>query len=245
MISHLDLFSGIGGFSLGLEIAEVSAPATFVEIDPFCQQVLKKHWPSVPIFSDIREVSITLGQFPLITGGFPCQDVSLASGKEHNSILGDRSGLWFEFARLIGEGKPNWVIIENVEALRTKGFNQILYDLASLGYDAEWHIIPAYATGLPHARKRLWVIAHRMRDRMERGQPFPLQGISGFPWNSPERGFEDFWQRSRCCSSRLCRSISRIPYGMDRLRSLGNSIVPQIAGIIGLAIQEWEIANNA
>lgn len=238
----IDLFSGIGGFSYGLESCGNYNTVAFVECDLFCQRILKAHWPQVPCYSDIREVSGTEGLVDMLCGGFPCQDVSVATGSVAQSLLGDRSGLWFEYMRLINEIKPNWVIIENVEALRNKGLSILLQQLAAAGYDVEWHVIPAYAVGLPHTRKRIWIIAHNMRHRVERGSPFPLSGLRRIPWWTTERGFEDWSRRSNLCPSKLCRSIHGVSYGVDRLRILGNSIVPQIAGAIGMAIEEWELA---
>jgi DNA (cytosine-5)-methyltransferase 1 len=158
----LDLFSGIGGFSLGLERAGMTTVA-FCEIEPYCQAVLKKHWPDVPCYDDIR--SLTVGRlaadgiFPdVICGGFPCQDISVAGKGE--GLAGARSGLWSEYSRLIGELRPRFAIVENVAALLSRGMDVVLGDLASLGYDAEWHCIPASAVGAPHRRDRVWIVAY-------------------------------------------------------------------------------------
>jgi DNA (cytosine-5)-methyltransferase 1 len=158
----LDLFSGIGGFSLGLERAGFTT-AAFCEIEPYCQAVLRKHWPDVPIYDDIRK--LTIGRLAadgisvdVICGGFPCQDISVAGKGE--GIEGERSGLWSEYARLIGELRPSYAIVENVSALLSRGMDTVLGDLASLGYDAEWHCIPASAVGAPHRRDRVWIVAY-------------------------------------------------------------------------------------
>jgi DNA (cytosine-5)-methyltransferase 1 len=155
----LDLFSGIGGFSLGLERAGMKT-AAFCEIDPKARLVLRKHWPDVPIFEDVA--ALTAADMPekidVICGGFPCQDISLAG--KGAGLAGERSGLWFQFRRLISEIRPSWVIIENVSALRSRGLDTILGGLAALGYDAEWHCIPAAAVGAPHRRDRVWIVAH-------------------------------------------------------------------------------------
>jgi DNA (cytosine-5)-methyltransferase 1 len=158
----LDLFSGIGGFSLGLERAGMTT-AAFCEIEPFCRRVLAKHWPNVPIYDDVRELSAArlaadgIG-VDVICGGFPCQDISIA-GKAAG-LDGERSGLWREYARLVGELRPRFVIVENVAALLGRGLGDVLGDLAALGYDAEWHCIPASHVGAPHERDRLWVVAY-------------------------------------------------------------------------------------
>jgi len=154
----LDLFSGIGGFSLGLERAGMQTVA-FCEIDKVAQQVLRKHWPNVPIFDDVKTLKgEQLGTIDVICGGFPCQDLSFAG--KGAGLTGARSGLWWEFHRLIKEIKPSWVIIENVAALRSRGLDKVLGSLAEIGYDAEWHCIPASAVGAHHQRDRVWVIAY-------------------------------------------------------------------------------------
>jgi DNA (cytosine-5)-methyltransferase 1 len=161
-VKVLDLFSGIGGFSLGLERAGFKTVA-FCEPNPFCQAVLKHHWPTVPVYEDVRELSadrlVNDGiTFDAICGGFPCQDISVAG--KGAGLAGARSGLWWEFHRLIAETRPKWVIAENVSALRSRGLDEVLGSLAALGYDAEWHCIPASAVGAPHRRDRIWIVAY-------------------------------------------------------------------------------------
>jgi DNA (cytosine-5)-methyltransferase 1 len=161
MLNVLDIFSGIGGFSIGLEAVGMQTVA-FCEINPFCWTILKKHWPSVPIFSDIttvhKEDLKTLPTIDVIAGGFPCQDISVAG--KGGGINAKRSGLWKEFMRLINEIRPKYAIIENVANLRSTGLISILQDLWEIGYDAEWHCIPASAFGAPHRRDRIWIIAY-------------------------------------------------------------------------------------
>lgn len=161
MMHLLDLFSGIGGFSLGLERSGAFKTVAFCEIEPYCQKVLAKHWPQVPIYDDVR--TITADRLAsdgiavdAICGGFPCQDISCAG--KGAGLEGERSGLWFEYARIIGELRPRYVIVENVSALLSRGLDRVLGTLASLGYDAEWHCIPASAIGAPHRRDRVWII---------------------------------------------------------------------------------------
>lgn len=168
----LDLFSGIGGFSLGLERTGGFETVAFCEIDPFCRRVLAKHWPHVRQYEDVRELTAKQlkadGIAPdVICGGFPCQDISTAG--KGAGIDGERSGLWKEYARLIGELRPQYVIVENVAALLARGLHRVLGDLASIGYDAEWHCIPASAIGAPHRRDRLWLVANPRFGR--RGRP--------------------------------------------------------------------------
>ena len=141
----LDLFSGIGGFALGLEAAGLET-AAFCEIDPYAQKVLKKNWPGVPIYDDVRRitadrlVSDGVG-VDVITGGFPCQDISTAGRQA--GIDGERSGLWSECSRLLGDIRPRYAIFENVTNLLTGDggdwFKRVLWDISTVGYDAEWH----------------------------------------------------------------------------------------------------------
>lgn len=158
----LDLFSGIGGFSVGLERAGFRTIA-FCEIDPAARLILQRHWPGVPVYEDVRELTAErlvhdgVGLPDVVCGGFPCQDISVAG--KGAGLAGERSGLWVEFARIIGEVRPIYVLVENVSALLGRGHGEVLGDLAALGYDAEWHCIPAAAVGAPHRRDRVWIVA--------------------------------------------------------------------------------------
>ena len=202
----LDLFSGIGGFSLGLERAGMETIA-FCEIEPYCQKVLKKHWPDVPIYEDVRNVTRERlnadGIFPdIITGGFPCQDISVA-GKQAG-IEGERSGLWSECARILGEFRPRYAIFENVTALlsgdRGKWFERVLWDISQVGYDAEWHCIPASAIGAHHHRNRVWIVAYPQSsdDRRNTGE---VQG-------------EDEQQATKRQEGGVCSPIDASPSGV-------------------------------
>lgn len=155
----LDLFSGIGGFSLGLERAGFKTVA-FCEVDKKCQAVLKKHWPDLPIFDDVSNLKgkDIEEKIDVICGGFPCQDISLAG--KGAGLAGKRSGLWSEFHRLIEEIRPKYAIIENVSALRSRGLDQVLREISEIGYDAEWHCITAASVGAPHRRDRIWIVAY-------------------------------------------------------------------------------------
>lgn len=158
-LRHLDLFSGIGGFSLGLERTGGFQTVGFCDNDKKTHLVLKKHWPNVPIYDDVSTLKGSdLGTIEIITGGFPCQDLSVAG--KGAGLEGARSGLWWQFHRLIKEAQPRWVIAENVAALRSRGLDQVLRSLDQIGYDAEWHCIPASAVGAPHQRDRIWILAY-------------------------------------------------------------------------------------
>jgi DNA (cytosine-5)-methyltransferase 1 len=168
MLRTLDLFSGIGGFSLGLERTGGFETVAFCEIDPFCRRVLAKHWPDVPCFEDITKLTKkeldAIGKIDVICGGFPCQPVSCAGKRQGDK---DKRWLWPEFYRIVCEVKPRWVLVENVPGLLSADsgrlFAGILRDLASSGYDAEWNIVSAASVGAPHLRKRVFVVAHAGR----------------------------------------------------------------------------------
>jgi DNA (cytosine-5)-methyltransferase 1 len=265
----LDLFSGIGGFSLGLERAGFKTVA-FCEIDPFCRAVLRKHWPDVPCYDDVTTLTADCLRadgiaVDAICGGFPCQDISKAG--KGSGITGTRSGLWTEYARIIGELRPRYVIVENVAALLGRGLDVVLGDLAALGYDAEWHCIPACAIGAPHQRDRVWIIGqpgplgHDVADaefpRLEGRFAAILRECTEqrFAWaggsqmgNATRKHVDGAgaarpgWRRQSSDPSwwlvepDVGRVAHGVPLRVDRLRSLGNAIVPQIAEIIGRAI---------
>ena len=165
----LDLFSGIGGFSLGLERAGMRTVA-FCESDPFCRRVLAEHWPAIPIYDDVRTLTAERLRADgivadIICGGFPCQDISEAGKRV--GITGERSQLWAEYARIIGDVRPRFVIVENVADLCIRGLGIVLGDLATLGYDAEWYCIPAAAVGADHWRDRIWIVSYPDSTRAE------------------------------------------------------------------------------
>ena len=233
----LDLFSGIGGFSLGLERAGMRTVA-FCEIEPYCRAVLAKHWPGVPIYEDVRTVTGERlrrdGIEPdVIGGGFPCQDISNAGKRA--GIDGDRSRLWNEYRRLIGELRPRYAIVENVAALTFRGLLRVLGDLAEIGYDAEWHCIPAYAVGSPQERDRCWIVAYAA-GRGE--QPGGTQRNLGRLQNQILRAGwhpDDF-----PAEPDTPRMVDGVPARTHRIRALGNAVVPQIPEIIGRAIMQAE-----
>ena len=167
----LDLFSGIGGFSYAAEkIVGGYKTTQFVEIDPYCQSVLHKNFPNIPIHDDIKTFKAKKGQFDVLTAGFPCQDLSVA-GRQKGIGEGTRSGLFYEIIRLLGEIQPKFVLFENVRNLLSheKGatFQEILFQIAKAGYDAEWSIISAKDLGACHKRERIWIIAYPFSDRVQ------------------------------------------------------------------------------
>ena len=243
----LDLFSGIGGFSLGLERTGGFETAAFCEIEPFPRKVLAKHWPNVPCYNDVRELTAErlaadgIGPIDVITGGFPCQDLSVA-GKQAGMSEGTRSGLWSEIARLVSELRPQYVIVENVANLlsgpreqRGGWFGRVLGDLAALGYDAEWHCIPASYVGAWHRRARVWILAYPNQERCERRTEKPIFSQRSIS-RQPMRGFAEWPGRSNLSTSRFCNANDGIPDRVVRIEAAGNAVVPQIPELIGYAI---------
>jgi DNA (cytosine-5)-methyltransferase 1 len=160
----LDLFSGIGGFSLGLERAGMKTVA-FCEIEPFCRAVLKKHWPDVPQFEDVRKLrGEDVGPVDLVCGGYPCQPFSTA-GKRGGAE--DDRHLWPEMRRIISECRPDWVLAENVAGHITLGLDEVLSDLDALGYASRAFVIPACAVDAPHRRDRVWIVANANSQGLE------------------------------------------------------------------------------
>jgi len=156
-VRFVSLFAGIGGLDLGLERAGWECVAQ-VEIEPFARRVLAKHWPAVPRFTDVREIGGSdLPACDAIVGGFPCQDISVAG--RGDGLSGERSGLWFEFLRLVQEVRPRWVLAENVPALRTRGIDTVLGGLEQEGYACWPVVVGARHVGAPHRRDRVFIVA--------------------------------------------------------------------------------------
>ena len=262
----LDLFSGIGGFSLGLESTGHFETAAFCEIEPYCQKVLKKHWPDVPIFDDIRQLKGTdIGTIDIITGGYPCQPFSVAGKQKAEQ---DPRHLWPEYFRLIKELRPTWVIGENVSGHIKLGLDSVLEDLASEGYSTRTFSISASSIGANHKRERVWTvansssIANAMRgidnslSKESRSWSYyegrgrgNANGIS-HPSTNERLDSEDVAdtnskrQQELECESwwesepRVGRVAHGIPKRVDRLKTLGNAVIPHIPYYIGQAIVE-------
>ena len=163
-LRHLDLFSGIGGFALGLEWVGGFETVAFCDNEPFAQELLKKRWPNVPIYEDVRTINEKeLGRIDIITGGFPCQPWSLAGARKGAE---DDRDLWPEMVSLIEKLQPKWVIGENVRGFVNEplGLQRTLSDLESIGYQAIPYIIPASGVGAFHRRERVWIIANPRGD---------------------------------------------------------------------------------
>jgi DNA (cytosine-5)-methyltransferase 1 len=196
------LFTGIGGIDLGLERAGFEI-AWQCELDSWCRQLLHQHWPSVPQYEDVTELrGGQLEPVEMLAGGFPCQDVSVA-GRQAGLKEGTRSGLWSEYARLIGEIRPRYVLVENVPGLLVRGMDRVLGDLSELGYDAEWRTISAADVGAPHLRKRIWIVAYPAEQRLQGGST-GRQNVSGVADQS-----------ERCSETRVGDSVRGGCSGLD------------------------------
>lgn len=226
MLTFGSLFSGIGGIDLGLERAGWTCKFQ-VEIDPFCRKVLEKHWPHVPKHGDIKELTGNeLEQVDLIAGGFPCQPVSVAGKRKAQS---DERWLWPEFVRIIRVVRPGYILVENVPGLLVRGMGDVLEDLAICGYDAEWYMLSARKVGAAHLRERIFIFAHPPGAGLERHM---LSKII------PSAPFERITRETLLSESAIIRKCNGIPCYMDRIRGLGNAVVPQLAELIGWIIRE-------
>ena len=227
----LDLFSGAGMFSLGLERTGGFEVASFCEIEPYARDVLTRHWPGATIYRDIREIMAEdVEPVDVICGGFPCQDLSLAG--KGSGLSGKQSGLFFEVIRLVGELRPRIVLLENVAALLGRGMGDVLGSLASLGYDAEWHCIPLTAAGAPHNRDRIWIIAYPQRDEQSRPEP-RFREIGRMGWLQQPVAWDRDWQDALAEFRRMDDGNAR---SVDRTDLTRNSLAPQIPEAIGRAI---------
>ena len=272
----LDLFSGIGGFALAAQRVwgDELDIAGFCEIDDYCCKVLNKNFPDVPIHNDIKKLDGNqFSDIFLMTGGFPCQDISIAGKGE--GIEGERSGLWSEMCRLISEVRPRYAIIENVPMLIHRGLERVLCDLAEIGYDAEWQTIGADEVGAWHQRKRVWIVAYprceygerkevlreyekkdtkenafESERSVERNREGITTGTREFSDSKSSRRKEQWWtesiQKKFITAKRNSKTkgnywitepnVGRVANGVsnrvDRLKGLGNAIVPQCSEVI-------------
>ena len=265
------LFSGVGGLELGLEWAGVGHTVWQVEKDEYCRSTLERHWPQVKRYGDVRRVGKhNLEPVDLVCGGFPCQDIS--SPGKGAGLTGQRSGLWSEFARIVSELQPTWVVVENVASGANLWVDAVVAGLGEISYQALPVPLSAQDVGAPHLRRRVFIVAHAVgqsirdvTERLPRGRSHPVQrtrkGVSmdhgcsrslahssgggrgegitpegrrGQPWKfSEDRGW---W-----CPEPSIRGVDDgVSNRVDRIRALGNAVVPQCAEVIGHLVLELQ-----
>jgi len=188
MLKMLDLFSGIGGFSLAADWTGGIETVAFCEIEPYCQKVLKKHWSDVPIYPDIKELKgERLGSVDIVCGGFPCQPFSVAGKRRAQD---DDRHLWPEMFRIIQECKPAWVIGENVPGLIELALEDCFIDLEGAGYEVQPLIIPACGVNAPHRRDRVWILAHSRNNKRWNGERRSIGRNGNWSMEKTERSTE-------------------------------------------------------
>jgi DNA (cytosine-5)-methyltransferase 1 len=261
----IDTFSGIGGFSLAARWLGGIETVQFVEREPYCQRILQKHWPTVPIHDDICTYDPEPGSADIVCGGFPCQDISQAG--KGAGLAGSRSGLFYELLRVVRLVGPRYIVLENVAAILGRGMDDVLGALAEAGYDCEWACIPAAAVGACHQRDRWWCVAystkspsngspirsaansetnqqgqraqlggsdcvdaaHAHHERQQECQPAAVAGRQRWPcWGNAPRQLNPNW-RSYLSEPVLRRGNDGLSGRVDRLKALGNAVVPQVA----------------
>ena len=225
------LFSGIGGLDLGLERAGMKV-VWQSEIDPFACKVLKKHWPEVVNHGDIKQIDwATVEPVDIICGGYPCQPFSTAGKRKGTD---DSRHLWPWVRTAISELRPQYAILENVRGHLTMGGLQVVGELAEIGYDAEWRVISAAGVGAPHRRERVIILAYPNSSRWEGS--IRTQETSPAFGRFNDSGTIERWREQWIAEPRMDRVAHGIPKRMDKLRGLGNAVVPQVAEYIGRLI---------
>lgn len=236
-LRELALFAGAGGGILGGLLLGWKTVCA-VEIEEYPRAVLLQRQldgiiPRFPIWDDVRTFDghPWKGKIDIITGGFPCQDIS-AAGKGRG-LEGERSGLWREMARIIGEVRPQYAFVENSPLLVSRGLTTVLGDLAEMGYDARWCVLGADDAGANHERKRIWIAANSYdwEKRIQGGWKKQIQGVSPFSWCKNVRGIEDLRERSGLPEPVLLRKRNGVAYYVDKIKAIGNGQVPAVVAL--------------
>ena len=253
-LTHGSLFSGIGGIDLGLEWAGFET-SWQVEINPFSNKILEKRWPNVQRFLDVNSVGKhNLKPVSLISGGFPCQDISIAGKRA--GLAGERSGLWYQYARVISELRPSWVLIENVPRLYSTEVDTVLDHMEKEGYACWPLVLGAWSIGATHKRNRAWILCHTNGDdgigNDMGGRWTLLQTEVGALAQAQQKGqgrLHELVPRDGVSGvdtyAGIVRETHGVPGRVDRLRALGNSVVPQIPKLIGDFVTAYENVKSA
>lgn len=231
-VRHLDLFSGIGGFALAAQMVGGIETIGFSEIEPYACRVLAKNFPNVKNYGDIH--NLTGIRADIVTGGYPCQPFSSAGQRKGSS---DDRHLWPEARRVIEDSGATWVLCENVAGHVSLGLDDVLFDLEGIGYACQPIIVPACAVGAQHRRDRVWILAHAMRGRETVGRDRPGGGRLAEQATRHRMGEVEM-------ESCFCRDFDGVSAPMDRLRGLGNAIVPQVAAEILRAMMSVDSLTN-
>jgi DNA (cytosine-5)-methyltransferase 1 len=245
-MNHIGLFEGIGGFSLAAEWMGWETIA-WCEINRFCQKILKQHFPKATGHGDIKttDFSIYRGQCDIVTGGFPCQPYSVAGERKGRN---DDRHLWPQMLRAIKEIQPSWVVPENVPGIidwdRGLVFDEIWTDLETEGYEVLPLLLPACSVNAFHKRNRIWFVAHLDSKRVEEHAEKQILRKQNIPSRQIGESFQEAERRFDTFESRLCRTIHGIPNGVDRIKALGNAVVPQLVFQIFKAIEQFNLCNK-
>lgn len=243
LVVHLDLFSGIGGFALAAQMVGGIKTAAFCEIDPWARQVLAKNFPNVPICEDVKTLNPNdYGRIDLITGGYPCQPFSAAGERRGEE---DARHLWPEMRRIVEAARPRWMLAENVAGHISMGLDEVLADLDAIGYAATATVIPACAVGAIHRRDRVWIAAHDSRLGIPWDIETKIPRIESLQRREDGGGLAPLRDMPALPASGLCRASDGIPRRVDRLRGLGNAIVPQVAAEILRCMMRVDSLHNA
>ena len=232
-LNELHLFAGAGGGILGgMLLGHTTVCA--VELEPYCREVLLQRQrdgilPKFPIWDDVCtfDGNPWRGKVDVVCGGFPCQDIS-ASGSGAG-ITGERSGLWSEMARIIGEIRPKYIFVENSPMLTFRGLGRVLGDVSEMGYNAKWGVVGAHHVGAPHRRERIWILANCCKGGFKGNISKKIQRFIGFSGWKGYRRFEDIIERPPLYSPRFCRVDDGVADRVDRTASIGNGQVPLVA----------------
>lgn len=225
-LTHGSLFSGIGGFEIGADRAGIDT-LWACEVESFQSEILKKRF-GVKNYGDIARAEIS-DRVDIISGGFPCQDISVAGKME--GITGTRSGLWSEMWRIIRQVRPRYIIIENSPALLIRGFEQVLCNLSESGYDAEWQCISNASFGYPHKRERLYIIAYANQERLQSNiqRPGCIRPIFQKWSSNPAHGYSMSKRIYEVRQSENIRNGNGFRSWTHRVGSVGNAVNPTIA----------------
>lgn len=230
----MGLFSGIGGFEIACELAGLKIMA-MAEIEESCRAVLEYWFPKAHMFHDVRDIGGWNGEkIDVITGGFPCQDISWAGKGE--GIEGSRSGLWGEMCRIIGLIRPRYVIVENTASITRRGLLRVLGDLARIGYDAEWEVISAAAFGAPHIRSRLYLVSYP--DEKHGGKGLGNIFKRALPiYTRVRKECHEVWKKTTGNLDSVADGVSGKLYYLA-VAGLGNAVIPQVVYPLAAAIKE-------